>query len=800
MTHIKAPYNFVPLNKAVVTPYWAPFVSHDVPFEDGLCGEFEVVITAQSPIFVKDGIGQEEAKAYFEDRRGQIKPFRFNHDAQGRFFIPGSSTKGMVSNVLEVLSFGGILDRLSERKYALRDLSGKMKGQYLKNFTPDKIYCGWLQKVGEKKYQIEDCGLPGRISHREIEENLGAKFSTYFSKGGRFDAKKDMEKSAQKKYQLFGDRPLEHGFRFDSDTQDGSGRDVYFIDHENKKKGTLVFTGQPGYRQQVRDSRTGELIWTGHHLEFVFWNDIVEVHELDGDKSVIKDFFDAYYEYDKTQWSEDWKVWRRKLEEGERIPVFFSKDNGGKVTHLGLSYLYKLPYKNAVQDAVKKTQSKHGRDITETIFGYIDKDGGLKGRVHFGHAYGVNQPMELDTVCEVLAGPKASYFPNYIRQDIGNGRVKRYSTFMDDKPEISGWKRYPVHPGATTKHNPPPKGNEKVVTRFKPLAAGAEFKLTVRYHNLKPIELGALLSALSFHDTPNTFHSLGMGKPLGYGKVKLAIEGIDNKQDYLRAFECYMNMALKHTHPEWHILSQVQELVIMAQEHQTDKPEAQLEYMKLGMRREENEFAQAKNAGLALDRYSNLVEKTAQIRPLSTPECIAEMKQKCEAEEAKLKNLKPLHKLAEEYKNQLEKSLDEELARQKQARITKLREERLALQEDERRKAEELEAQKRAEMKAQRQAEVQQQGLDLSGINSAGRNAFEDLKKVVERYACTYHAVNAKQLKANFPDGYLPEQDHDAMLTKAKEIYQVGRGLKQDVVRKKIAEWVGQEKAEAIIL
>ncbi len=796
MTHIKAPYNFVPLNETVVTPYWTPFVSHDMPFEDGLCGEFDVVITAQSPLFVKDGVGQEEAKAFFDDRRGQIKPFRFNHDSQGRFFIPGSSIKGMVSNILEVLSFGGMLNRLTERKYALRDLSGMMKDQYLKDFKPDKIYCGWLQKEGAEEFKIEDCGFPGRISHSEIENKLGAEFSTYFSDSDKFNAKKDEEKSAQKKYEIFGNRLRVHGFEFEYDS---AGRQVYLINEESAQKGTLVFTGQPGHRKQVPDRKNGGLKWTGHHLEFIFWNNVVEVHKLNADESAIKDFFDAYYEYDKTQWSEDWKVWRNKLEKGERIPVFFSKDDRGKVIHLGLSYLYKLPYKNAVQDALRKTQLQptDSRDLAESIFGYIDNKGALKGRVHFGHAFALNTPEELNEVCEVLAGPKASYFPNYIRQNLRNGRVQRYSTFMDDKPEISGWKRYPIHRGEGTKHNPAPQGNEKVVTRFKPLAAGAEFKLTVRYHNLKSVELGALLSALTFHETPNTFHSLGMGKPLGYGKVKLNVQ-MDDKESYLRAFECYMNAELGHTHPEWHILPQVQELVTMAQEHQTDKPEAQLEYMKLDPKRNINEFVAAKNEGLALDRYSRLVGVKAEIHPLSTPECIAQMKQNCAAEEAKLKNLKPLHLLAREYQTQLEKDLAEELIRQKQLRLAGLREERKLHQEQERLMEEAQEAQKRAEIKAKRKAEAHQHGLDLNSIHCAARNAFDDLKKL---------GVNPKQLKSNFPGGYLPEQDHEGLIEilhaiysarSKKEAEQWQKDFKQNAILKKVAEWIGEVKAKTI--
>ncbi|MBK8880131.1 MAG: hypothetical protein IPN74_16850 [Haliscomenobacter sp.] len=100
----------------------------------------------------------------------------------------------------------------------------------------------------------------------------------------------------------------------------------------------------------------------------------------------MKDFFFAYYEQDKPKWSEDWKVWRVKLAQGEAIPVFFHK-NGNDIKSLGLSYLYKLSYTNSVIDAITHYQGKDKLDLSEAIFGHVDKNNALKGRVHIGHAF-----------------------------------------------------------------------------------------------------------------------------------------------------------------------------------------------------------------------------------------------------------------------------------------------------------------------------------------------------------------------------------------------------------------------------
>ena len=60
---IKAPFNFVPLSDKVYFPDWADKISHDVPFEDGLSGTIELKITAQTPIFVRNGHTKEDAEA-----------------------------------------------------------------------------------------------------------------------------------------------------------------------------------------------------------------------------------------------------------------------------------------------------------------------------------------------------------------------------------------------------------------------------------------------------------------------------------------------------------------------------------------------------------------------------------------------------------------------------------------------------------------------------------------------------------------------------------------------------------------
>lgn len=70
-------------------------------------------------------------------------------------------------------------------------------------------------------------------------------------------------------------------------------------------------------------------------------------------------------------------------------------------------------------------------------------------------------------------------------------------------------------------------------TIIEALPQGTRFKATIRFENLTPVELGALLSALDL--PPSCCHKIGMGKPLGLGSVKItpALYISDREERYI---------------------------------------------------------------------------------------------------------------------------------------------------------------------------------------------------------------------------------------------------------------------------
>jgi len=538
---ITAPFNFVPLNEKVFFPDWAEDVSHDIPFEDGESGEIDITITAKSPIFVRDG-GEDDTKFC---------------NYKGTPYIPATSVKGMIRNVLEIMSFSK-MSQFDDDTYAVRDLS-KADNFYMKQMNLiDEPFtqCGWL-KIVDNEYLIEDCGMPQRISHREINKATDKKFAEKFERNG-------FEKTSEYKYDILGQthQIVKVGEPYKSTTNAKYDKRLFCRYDKNGKNGTLVVTGQPTVRKN-----TGKM-GDGKGYEFIFLD---STKELKVSEKNMKDFLFAYFDKRTTEPKEspDWKYWKKKLYNGEKVPVFFQK-NGTSIAHFGLSYLYKLPYKHSVKDGLKEAHFDTRLDLAQTLFGYINKKESLKGRVQLSHFKAISEIKELKARTEILGTPRASYYPMYVRQ-YNTG----FKTFMDGNFDIAGWKRYPIHRGSSTTQTVD-TGNENVGTTFAPLKEGVIFKGKLRYHNLKHSELGAILSTLSFHNTPNTFHNLGMAKALGYGKIELKFKGVENIDKYLKAFELDVSQQIIN----WRESEQLRELLTMAIE-QNNSDNSKLEYMSL---------------------------------------------------------------------------------------------------------------------------------------------------------------------------------------------------------------------------
>jgi len=570
---ITAPFNFVPLSEKVFFPDWADEVSHDVPFEDSQNDVIDITITAKSPIFVRDG--EEDTKFC-------------NHE--GTHYIPSSSVKGMVRNVLEILSFSKIqIDKKKHSKYmSVRDMTNR------KELVGTANGCGFLKQGSDGKWYIEDYGKPRTIGykskHEKIIGNINCDFETAQEKynqnnlTSKIKVKKSVKDLISRDGKKIGTKNIAH--------LDSSGEDAY-----------LILTGGIDNKKN----------------EFVFVSSDKEKNPIQNIDNAVKKFKNAYFESD----SIDGNYWKNNWDKEIGIPIFYVKDKQGKVSDLGLSQLFKLAYDSTIDNATKQdieymTVDGHKDeklDLAQTIFGTIRENApSLKGRVQFSHFKADDNVDTYGEVTVVLGSPNASFYPEYIEQDCSEqGKLKsdNYHTLKSNSSKISGWKRYPLHKNKIDIKSVEASDSS---TTFNPLGKyeGSTFKEftfsgKVRFHNLKKLELGALLSALTFHNNHNQFyHNIGMAKSLGLGKIKIDID-TSKYQDALEVFELYMNdWAIENVGSEWIDAPQLKELFTMAY-HELNI-DSKLKYLILDPEKKVNEFVDKKKAKQCLPKCSELFD------------------------------------------------------------------------------------------------------------------------------------------------------------------------------------------------
>lgn len=533
---IKAPYNFVPINHEVYIPSWGKQISMDVPFSDGEDGLIEVELQNNTPLFIRNGVGasacdKEEYSAHITLPNGEK-----------RYFLPGSSLKGMFRSVMEILAFARLKeDSYNDDFFGFRRFGGNndpLQTEYIKQMN-EGVCCGWLRYDYKRdEYLLDDCGIFDSNTCRISIENLREVYPRY---------KNVEDMNALDKNDVLG-------------YPDIDGR-------------TLVCTGKMKSKKH----------------EYLF--DKVKNEDIHVDSDVIVKFKTVYKPSDYKD------NLYKKLNKGERIAVFFKKDNHGKVSVIGLTRNFRYPYKYRISDCIVQPNVGEGPDLVDCIFGYVNKEDALKGRVHVGNAFANETVIEDNIVKGVLGQPSASYYPLYLRQ-VNEGKYTTYN----DEAEMAGRKRYRVHaPNALT--DPKYNSNENVVTEMKPLPAGTTFKLLISVHNLRPIEVGALLSALTFHDTEGPCHNIGQGKSFGFGSLRIKKLELKNfKYDehaYLKDFEWEMSKFYDSNHPGelWANSDMVKTLLSIAAEHANAE---ELELMKL---KEYGDYR--KN-----DKYSTLKEAT----------------------------------------------------------------------------------------------------------------------------------------------------------------------------------------------
>jgi hypothetical protein len=196
------------------------------------------------------------------------------------------------------------------------------------------------------------------------------------------------------------------------------------------------------------------------------------------------------------------------------------------------------------------------------------------------------------------------------------------------RPELAGRKRYPVKSWGDGDLPGVGEAPRQMQSVLYPLQAGAVFRGRVHFHNLRIVELGALAWALrlwapKWGRRPDELcHSIGAGKPLGLGAVRLDIiaarlepnvldkpasrtvignrEALDALDRHIDAFADHMESAYASaagagvdSTPTWAGSEQIEKLLGMSR---LQEAPTQLDYLTLRKGKGNNQFAAAKEA------------------------------------------------------------------------------------------------------------------------------------------------------------------------------------------------------------
>ncbi len=529
-----APYNFVPLpERVVLVPKEDDIPDQDRYHANRLSGRIECRLTTARPLYVRAGWQPEDFVAHGEksfdklkDEPGQQQKRAdfFHHGDPQRPIIPGSSLRGMLRALVEIVGYGK-MERVTERQHFFyRAVAAKGDDPLANPYrtTLANVRAGYLTRLNDHWAIIP---------------------AQHFGKEGYLKARQT-------------DIPLSLGvMRFNNSAYQPQYIAVSFTT-KTTKTGRMVIDqiDKPGihpYDGMLITS--GNMIETGSGSQFSPRKN----HAVAGERQkaaqpifiedrAVEDYCTSLTAFQRGEKMQDSPFDRRLgvLEEGR--PIFYCDPGHGRpITLFGQSPNFRVPYRflGASRAATPRDfVPEYLRQITDTdladaIFGYVRPgkvpgDQARAGRVFVSDAELDGKPEHLWYEPEVvtpkiLSGPKPTTFQHYLVQTSTQKRnLMHYASRPTAETVVRGHKRYwhkPNVPLADMIERDLVKIDKAAsqYTRIKPVAPGVSFRFTLRFENLSQIELGALLWVLRLAADERYRLALGMGKPLGMGAVSI---------------------------------------------------------------------------------------------------------------------------------------------------------------------------------------------------------------------------------------------------------------------------------------
>ncbi len=554
---VRAPYNFVPFSDKLLIRYES---LEELPRHDRMdpalkSGEIQVELKAETPVFVSDG---------------QPDP-HFFRGADGTYQIPGSTVRGLVRENMQILGFGLVRpgEDLDDVQIYFREIAAARgsTGGPLKEY-----YWGALDIKSGRTPSGKTFTTPRSVRGGYLCREGGA----YCIRPVRGEVLRVSRSHPDVKQFGTGDaRTVPVSYQ----AGDGAVKRLAPAGQPGMAQGELLFTGRPVskvsnhlYLFPVEDEEAEPIPVSDHDV-------LAYQMDLEGRRNSLK----AYYDVD---------FWGLP-KEGERKAVFYIRYE--KQTYFGRSRFLRIGYRHSLSQGLPQhhrerlAQGEPVLDYPSAVLGFARGQVAYRSRVSFGDFRLEGKAKELPPVKTVLGEPKPSFYPGYVEEG------KHYN---EDDFRLRGYKQYWLK---EAEHIPAKK--ENVASTLRPLDRGSVFRGTIRYQNLTEDELGLLLWAIRLDE--GCFQTLGMGKPYGYGRMKVTISalrelevdklytptglcgarkenGAEAVEGYIRAYDAYAADALRvkkpKKRPSLRSRNEIQDLFFLKQ---TVRPAEEVSYMDL---------------------------------------------------------------------------------------------------------------------------------------------------------------------------------------------------------------------------
>lgn len=440
----------------------------------GLTGRIECELEAVTPIFISDSEFVKEDKDNPEH-----KSYRFfrliNENEEKEFAIPSTSLRGMLRSVFEAATNSCFSVFEGEKRLSYREVqkARAMKPAIVRSLPGDKSI--------------------GRI---EICESARVPFNLL---------KEDNWKCGEDAYAIFSS---------------GKVNQITKKHLNGGKKGWVKITGK-----NIPNKRN----------EYFFYP---TENQLNFDEDRTSDYNKVLEEQIANEFPTEYQT--PTLEVGNLV---YAEVSQNEVVNIALVKVPRLLYRNSIgellPDYLRPCIDYNNLCPACRVFGWVhqnppkdEKKVAYAGRVKISHAKIIKNTGTIEVPLAILSTPKPTTNFFYLLKN----EMPVFDVIYDTEGAQLRGRKFYRHQEEAKEQEYKQAGNEKGKqnrTIRDALNPGAKFNFTIRFENLSPVELGALLWSVEMEE--GMHHKVGLAKPLGFGSVKLSIKKIeifDHKERY----------------------------------------------------------------------------------------------------------------------------------------------------------------------------------------------------------------------------------------------------------------------------